>query len=198
MSKGTCKTPQKSKGGGAYGTYYLLDKNKKIGVKTVGCSTDRTDWIDEFDESLEYFFKVGRFGFDSLLLESAEELAALIMLQNVDGIPRGYELVWVDRHPYYAIGICMEHVDGQTFCDKWKDVSYLKMSAFKRKITPKIRRAGIILGDWHDENVMVDKQGKEYRIDFSRDCFKVYPEFRKRFNALVKDIILEAIVKFPK
>lgn len=198
------KTPKKDNGAGAYGTYYILDKEEGIGVKRVGWAQSVDEWKELINDELECFTEHGR-PYGSCLSMAAHELAALVMLAGVESVPDGYELVWMENNGYYFIGIVMEHVDGKTFYehfgadyrDEFGNDYYDLSKRLNKTIGKEIEKHGIKVFDWHGGNVMKDVSGKDWRIDFTQGEFDVDNQRLNEYREIAFNAMLEVIAHFP-
>ena len=202
------KTPRKRSGIGSYGAYYVLDSKKKIGLKVIGEYESSKYWEHKISSELLGYYQGGMsFGNGGYAGEPAHELAALFMLRSLYYVPNGYGLVWVKQDNKYAIGILMEHINGECIggdshnChllkDEDEDEANDVVDYFRSEVESEMEDTGIIPDDWHPWNVMVTARGKKYRIDFTPQFYSVTDNVKKKYNKAVDNAVLELIGSFP-
>lgn len=210
-SKKQYKTPKKSHGSGAYGSYFVINSKQKIGLKTDRdsfslnkISKELCNWYESYVNSRDFYWQ------ECETLTLVPELAALIMLKKVKSIPNGLDVVWVhSKKNQWNIGILMEHIDGEPVFNLYENLfeeRYESEKAADNKIEEwkqysefemKTEECGISVQDWHPWNVLVDKKNNFWRIDFSYDYFKVYSKHEKKFKEVCSRIMLDLIESFP-
>jgi hypothetical protein len=207
------KTPGFPLGSGSYGSYYIYDSKKNLGVKTVGRSYTRDEWENYFIDSLDAIVKDEdrriSWTMDSSIFDVIAEYAYLKMLDPIENIPKGYGLTWVEEeNGSYSLGILMEHIDGKTAyeamdCDgdngnKQENLDMEDYFDFQNKMYEQTKPLGIKIEDWHDENVLVDREGNLYRIDFSHGHVGLTMNARIKMEQIAMNEFVSLMETFPE
>lgn len=193
------KTPTGKSKSGSYGSYFVLDAEQKIGVKVLSDCCTRKSVANQYTKFLDYF--TDEDGLYGMFAEAAKELAAIQMLEGSGQTPKPYGLCWVrGKSGRFNIGIMMEHIEGLTqhgyehkFGSKQRIPSVWRMEANHRSEWS--RKFGIDVNDWHEWNVIVDSNRKQYRIDFTPEYFTV--RRRDEFQARVLNEVVDLMENFP-
>lgn len=206
MKSPVIRTPRKSSGYGAYAHYFVLDKNKTVGVKVLKRSISiqmianryksflnevkERDWFVNEDEQ-------------SLFAAASAEYVALQMLAGTGNTPIPFGLCWVKgKTNRYRIGIVMEHIQGKTledWCDHQGDKSPCTESerCEHQYQNAWFKNFDVTPVDWHSQNIMVDNKNVYHRIDLSVGYFTLSKEYIRGFTRQCIKEIKELIENAP-
>ncbi len=204
MKSPVIQTPRRSSGNGAFAHYFVLDNDKTVGVKVLKHSID----VKMVASRYKFFLKEvkERYWFcqedcQSLFAAASAEYVALQMLAGTGNTPIPFGLCWVkSQNNRYRIGIIMEHIQGKTL-QKWCEKNDLRPYPECDKFEAKYRNTwfesfDIAPGDWHSENILVDRKGDYHRIDFSSGYFSLSNEsiagFTRQCVKEIKELIKNA------
>jgi hypothetical protein len=199
MRKIICLPKKKNSGSGSYGNYFIINKKNKIGLKISHFPQIFNKTIIE--SCAKEIRTKGKFNSNDLIMSIIKEAAFMYLIQNCNMIPKIKELIWVKKNGIqntkcYYLGILMEHIDGKLAVDyeyfKQKQIVKEAVDNFEKKTY------GVHLDDWNFENVIVDKKGKIFRIDFGSDFFTIASERKKEFWNIVREIFEEITKNFPE
>lgn len=204
------KTPKKSNGEGGYGTYYVLNKRERLGLKVIKSYYGLSTWQKFLEKDLDGYHDYQEFNRHEALGEAIYEAAAMVMLHLVDFVPAVHDVVWVKKGDRYALGIMMEHIPGVSLAkhigtnDAWNEQTRAEellcdKAAWKseKRMSKAITKHGIDVFDWHAWNILVHEK-KQYRIDFGNNFFYVQNTYKDKFNQIVAEIALSVIGSFPE
>jgi len=188
---------KKSSGGGSYGDYFVLNKKNKIGLKTLCSSWSSQRIFNCYSNFLKNV--VGTYWYScwhDVIMPMVGEYAVMAWLSKFN-IPKAYELTWVKRGNKWTVGIVMSHIVGKTFCQS--RISHRELRVLENSLTQRIRKSGIYISDWHNDNAMVEEStGKYYRIDLGLFEFKNMNKAQlKMFRMFVESLYIELMEKFP-
>jgi RIO-like serine/threonine protein kinase len=98
----------------------------------------------------------------------------------------------------------MEHIEGRTIADHYgyRGGGGLKAYEETEELQDRYqykweRKFGVLVGDWHDRNIMVKDNGRRVRIDFSPDCVEVGHSRWFEFLTIVRSEIINLVENFP-
>lgn len=194
--------PRKShKGVGSFGSYYILNKRQKIGVKILkpfeSPKRIQTDFLYHLHR-LTDGYKIRYFnGFGccrgTMMECAAQELVVMEMLEGF-AVPKAHGLVWVEYEGQYTIGILMEHINGRTTWDEDHKTKALEHEAYTRWV----KKTGIKVDDWHGGNVLETRNREYVRIDLGAGFFSVEKKAQKEFAKRVHYWIHHLMSTFPE
>ena len=186
---------------GSFGSYFVLNAKKKIGVKVLNDRYRVKDLENNFKSFLDKDIMNGFFYKNNPLTDAAKEIVAIQMLALSGKTPKPIGLCWVDRGKYFEIGIVMEHIAGKTLyehCQNNDKVDNWNYDKMEMKYRGKwIKDFGIDVQDWHNKNIMVDRKGKQYRIDFSPGYFDLETDRKDEYYQRVMYEVLSLVENFP-
>jgi RIO-like serine/threonine protein kinase len=201
IRKPSCKS---EKGNGSFGSYFVLDAKKKVGVKVLFGQYTKVDIEYQFESFLNArdVNNMQR----NKLTEAAREIAAIQMLADSGKTPKPIGLCWVKSercygNPMYAIGIMMEHISGST-AYRWsrrhkKEDAEIVCEFRSKHRYDWVDEYGVDVGDWHSENILMDRKGNPYRIDFSPGYFAISDAYKEEYGHRVMYEVLSMVENFP-
>jgi len=189
------KTPP-SRGSGSFGSYHVLDNQKRIGLKVMSMPRGReaierqfVDHTENLADGYEItFFDGWNSKRGSVMERAAHEISAMEMVGG-RRIPKPYGLAWVKKGNRWSVGILMSHIRG---------THTYSFARFSREMNKKAYKNGIYIDDWHGGNVLKSANGTLYRIDFGAGFFEVRRSFRYEFKQRVHHWIQYLMSTFPE
>jgi len=163
-SKSKCSTIRLKRGSdesGAFSHYYRL--SQRIGIKVIRayeawCFQDPLATVKELKQSL-------------LWKQALEEVRLLRKARKSKVVPRCYRLVPVKVSEGFYPGIVMQHINGELLRDRHTDTPV--QEEIKDQLKEQLAQAGLLMGDLHICNVIVDSKEKCWAIDFSPSFVEV-------------------------